>query len=75
MYDFLDLATVIYTMNKHVGALKFVTSCDPSFGEMLGYLKEGLNDVESEGECIIWKITLAGAERKEEEIYPLQIFT
>jgi hypothetical protein len=32
---------------------KWVTPHNPNFGEVLGYLKEGLSDAESEIECTI----------------------
>jgi hypothetical protein len=36
-----------------VGSFKFVKPCNPSFGEVLGYLQEGVNNVESERECAV----------------------
>jgi hypothetical protein len=49
--DFFDSAALIYTMSKRAGTFKWVTPCDSSFGEeVLGYLQEGLSDVESESE-------------------------
>jgi hypothetical protein len=43
-----------FTMNKHVGTSQWVTSCYPNSGNVLGYLQDGLNDIESESECS-WK--------------------
>jgi hypothetical protein len=43
--DFFDSAALVYTMSKQAGTLKWVTPCDPSFGEdVLEYLQEGLSD-------------------------------
>jgi hypothetical protein len=39
LHNFLDLVAVVYIMSKHVGTLKWVTPCDPNFGEGLDYLQ------------------------------------
>jgi hypothetical protein len=36
-----------------VGTSKWVTPCDPNFGEVLGYLQEDFRDAESESEFAI----------------------
>jgi hypothetical protein len=54
LHDFFDSATLVYTVRKHAETSKWGTPHDPSFGgEVLGYLLEGLSDVESESECTV----------------------
>jgi hypothetical protein len=46
--DFFVSAALVYTVSNRAGTWKCVSLCDPSFGEVLGHLQEGLSDVESE---------------------------
>jgi hypothetical protein len=66
-------------MSKRAGTSKWVTPCDPGFGEeVIGHLQEGLSDVESENDLQLKVTTSGNVLRQSDKIkkfYPLQIFT
>jgi hypothetical protein len=54
------------------GILKSVALGNPSLGEVVGYLQEGLNNVESESDCAIGSdhnTDCVAAEQQNEEVY------
>jgi hypothetical protein len=58
--------------------LKSVAPGNPSFGEVVGYMQEGVSKVESESDCAIGSdhnTDCVAAEQQNQEVYQFQIFT